>query len=51
MKIILLESFPLYLIPASMVGGAVWGYFEAAGEWSRNEREYLKVKDVGQDAA
>jgi ABC-type tungstate transport system substrate-binding protein len=51
MKIILLESFPLYLVPASMVGGAVWGYFEGAGEWTRNEREYLKVKDVGHDAA
>jgi hypothetical protein len=51
MKIIFLESFPLFLVPALMVGGAVWGYCEGAGEWRRNEREYLKVQDVGPDAA
>jgi hypothetical protein len=50
-KIILLESFPLYLVPAMMVGGAIWGYFEGAREWKRNEHQYLKVKDVGHDAA
>jgi hypothetical protein len=51
MKIILPESFPLYLVPALLVGGAVWGYFEGAGEWKRNEHQYLKLKDAGHDAA
>jgi hypothetical protein len=50
-KIILLESFPLYLVPALMVGGVVWGYFEGAREWKRNERQYLRLKDADHDAA
>lgn len=43
MKIILLESFPAYLVPALMVGGALWGYFGGSGEWKRNERQYRKL--------
>ena len=50
-KIILLESFPLYLVPALMVGGALWGYFEGMGEWKRNERQFSMLKDADHDAA
>lgn len=48
-KIILLEWFPLYLVPGLMVGGAVWGYFNGAGEWRQNEDQYLKLRDAGDD--
>jgi hypothetical protein len=50
-KIILPESFPFYLVALSMVGGGLWGYFEGAGEWKRNENQYLKLKDSGHDTA
>jgi len=49
-KIILLESFPIYLVPILMIGGTLWGYFDGAEEWKRNERQYLKLKDASHDA-